>query len=66
MLFTASHIGLALPPPSFQWTAALTLGLTALVVCLRPGWFTRWRTPRVAALASAVPVIAYFHSVGVL
>lgn len=66
MLFTASHIGLALPPRSFQWTAALTLGLTALVVCLRPGWFTRWRTPRVAALASAVPLIAYFHAVGVL
>jgi hypothetical protein len=57
---------LALPPPSFQWTAALTLGLTALAVLAWPGWFTRWRTPRVAALASAVPLIAYFHAVGVL
>ena len=40
--------------------AAGSLALVALVLAARSGWFARWRAPRIAALASIVPLSGYF------
>lgn len=55
-----------LGPDYAQWVrhlpglAAGSLALVALVLAARQGWFARWRAPRIAALASIVPLTGYF------
>ncbi|TGX56156.1 hypothetical protein E5A73_03395 [Sphingomonas gei] len=41
------------------WIAAGSLALVAVALLARRGWTERWRAPRLAALASVVPMTAY-------
>lgn len=41
------------------WIAAGSLALVAVALLVRRGWTDRWRAPRLAAVASIVPMTAY-------
>jgi len=41
------------------WLAIASLALVALVLLARARWFERWRAPRLAAIASLVPMTGY-------
>ena len=45
--------------------AAASLALVAIVLALRSEWFLRWRAPRMAGLASLVPLGAYFSQTAI-
>ena len=53
-------------PSRAEWVAhlpllaAVSLALVAAVVAVKADWFGRWRAPRLAALASLLPLGAYF------
>ncbi len=40
-------------------TAAVSLAIVMVAILARTGWFDRWRAPRIAAVASVVPMTAY-------
>ncbi|PSJ43367.1 diacylglycerol/polyprenol kinase family protein [Allosphingosinicella deserti] len=42
-----------------NWIAALSLALVLVTLLARSGWTERWRGPRIAAVASIVPMTAY-------
>jgi dolichol kinase len=44
---------------SLLWIAAGSLALVLLALLARRGWSERWRAPRLAAVASLVPMAAY-------
>jgi hypothetical protein len=46
------------------WIAAVSLPLVIATVWIQPGWFDRWRTPRLAVLANIVPLAGYLVYVG--
>jgi dolichol kinase len=55
----------AMSPDYSRWASGLgwlgigSLGLVLVALAVRPAWFDRWRGPRVAMLAGAVPMAAY-------
>ncbi|MDE2597004.1 MAG: hypothetical protein KGL44_09015 [Sphingomonadales bacterium] len=52
-----------------DWYGTLGIASLFLVACIAlamPHLFRRWRAPRLALLASALPLAAYFHQVGAL
>lgn len=60
-----AHSGLvhtATPPRGLETFAAVSLALMLAATLARPVWFHRWRAPRIALLASLVPLIAYGHA----
>jgi dolichol kinase len=56
---------IAVGPHGARWavglpeTAAASLALVMVALVVRTGWFDRWRAPRIAAVASIVPMTAY-------
>ena len=60
---------LAFGPDHARWIAAVeylaagSLALVLVTVAARPAWFDRWRAPRVAVVASLVPMTAYLVQV---
>lgn len=56
---------ISIGPSGARWaiglpeTAAASLALVLAATMARTGWFDRWRAPRVAAVASVIPMTAY-------
>lgn len=48
------------------WIAAGSLALVAIALLIRRGWTDRWRAPRLAVVASIVPMAAYLAQAVIL